>query len=226
LGHGWKRTAFCSLLLLAAGMLIIFLLGRGGIARIYVPPVAALLILSIATMSSAHRRLLQLTGAVTLVFLVSALIADWNIGIREGQNQRAHGQLVTQFCKLPRHDLLLIWGKGYFQYNALYDQDSGAIQGCGLHLYPISTLSLTPYSTDNLFRATGERSPIDALLHGQTLYIYAESYYLDMLNTYLQEHYGSTLSYNVVTTAYKSLHIYAMHATPATLIPGSPTPQR
>ena len=133
---------------------------------------------------------------------------------------------MTRFCKLPRHDLLLIWGNGYFQYNTLYDQDSDIIQGCGLHLYPISALSLAPYSTDNLYRSTGERNPIDALLHGKILYVYTEPYYLDMLSIYMQEHYGSTLSYSVVVTAYKSLHVYAMQATLATLTPDLPAPQR
>ena len=80
-------------------MLILFLLGRGGIARIYVPPTAALLILCIATMSSAHRRILQLVGAVALVFLVNTLIKDWEYKHprrTESARPRAAGDPVLQ----------------------------------------------------------------------------------------------------------------------------------
>lgn len=223
LGRGWKWSALTSVLLLAASMLALFLLGRGNIARVYVPVAAAILVFGLSTAVSARRLLLQAAGIIALVLLSATLRTDFRLSAREGLNRTAHGELIAQFCKLPQHDLLLVWGGGYFQYPALYDQTQGPASGCEVHLYPISTMSLTPYSTANLYHATGERNPIDALLHGRTLYIYTELDDLGMLSTYLREHYGSSLSYSVATTALNSLNIYSLHATPATRMPAAVT---
>lgn len=221
LGRGWKFATLASLLLLGTSLMALFLLGRGGIARVYVPAAAVVLMFGLATAAPGRRLPLQVAGLVAVILLTSTLLQDWRLSFFEGQNRRAHGSLIAEFCKLPQHDLLLIWGGGYFQYPALYDQTQGPAAGCGVHLYPISTMSLTPYSTANLYNATDERNPIDALLHGHTLYIYTELDDLGMLSTYLQEHYGSSLSYSVVATALKSLNIYALRATPATHMPAT-----
>lgn len=219
LGRGWKWSALASVLLLATSMMALFLLGRGNIARVYVPTAAAILVFGLLAAASARRLFLQAAGVIALVMLSATLRTDFRLSAREGVNRTAHGDLIAQFCKLPQHDLLLVWGGGYFQYPALYDQTQGLAAGCGVHLYPISTMSLTPYSTANLYQATGERNPVDALLHGRTLYMYTETDDLGMLSTYLREHYGSTLSYSVATTALKTLNIYALQATPATRMP-------
>ena len=205
-------------------MLGLFVLGRGGVARIYVPVTAALLVIGMLTLPSDGRRyaILYAMGAIAMAICTWFLVQDWNASIHDGRVQRSHDLMTARFCGLPKHDLLVIWGDLYFQYNTLYDQNAGAAQGCNLHLYSVASLQLAPYSTDNLYQATGYRSVVEALLNGRTLYMYTRPYELSFLETYLAEHYGSKLTYSVATSAYKNLNVYAVQATPASPHPAPP----
>lgn len=221
LGRGKRIAIVLSALLLAACMTGLFLLGRGGIARVYIPAIAGVLVLCMAQMPSEGKRLklIYIAGLAILGIGAASLFQDWNTSLIEKKGQLAHNLIIERFCALPQHDLLIIWGGMYFQYKTLYDQSTGAAQGCNLHLYSISSLQLAPYSTENLYKATGYRNIIDALLNGRTLYMYTQSPELDLLQVYLMEHYGSTLSYTEVAHAYQELHVFAVQATPATLPP-------
>jgi hypothetical protein len=197
------RTAAAFVLFLLS-MSMLCLLGRAGVTRVYIPPLAAILVLSFMAFGPETRWRMHLLGFVGLLILIIPM------GMHAFKTRvNTTARFTREICQVSQQRLLVVWGMRAFPYRYLYHPDDRG-PPCDPHLYALGSMQLAPYALDNLERYTGTRSLVDALRQGQSIYIFATVHRLENLQQYFVEHYSLALAGHQVMHDYH-LNLFEVH---------------
>ncbi|HEX7964183.1 MAG TPA: hypothetical protein VF651_00585 [Gammaproteobacteria bacterium] len=184
------------------GMGVLYLLGRGGVTRVYIPPLAAISVLSLMAFAPETRWRMHLAGVAGLVLLATPMVVH-------AFNPKASptARFAREVCQVSHQRLLVIWGR--FPYRNLYHPgDKGP--ACDPDLYSLGSMQLAPYTLDNLEHYTGTRSLADALIKGQPVYVFTTLHRLENLQQYFVEHYSLALAGQEIMRDYH-LNLFEVH---------------
>jgi hypothetical protein len=214
----WRRALpeAVSLLLLLAFMVLIALWGRPGIERIYQPVAGGMFVLALLKLGRREERWVTWLGMAALVAAVAlAAMLYQRTGKHGDEAPAVRTETCASLARLPQDQLLLVWtGDGQFHWKAIYRPTTPDDDACDPPMYSIGSYELAPPSLARLHAYTGGKGLIEALLAGQKFYIISNRGRLQMLDTYLREHYHSSLQWqNVPDTRYYRL--FTIQATPA-----------
>jgi hypothetical protein len=187
-----SRSTLRALGVLAAAIMVLYLAGRPGITRIYVAPLAGIVLLSLV----AHPlRLARWQGAVLALCIGLAAIT---LGVRNAEDRLEEKEARTRLCKLPSERLYVVWGER-LHYEKLYRPLSAPGDNCPLRVYPLAVHTYAPYAVHQLRAATGAGDVVGALLDGNRLDMIAEGWQIDVLRRHLRIHYGRNLAWRLLS---------------------------
>lgn len=189
----WKFTlaAIAGLILL---MLLMLILGRPGITRIYVPVFAAL---ALAGAMQPIRPLRHAYALPVIACLMGAAYVATAVHARNVMDSHSAYSVHMSSCRIAHAPILVVWGSD-FPYEHEYPPFDPAADACPLRIYSLGEFSLAPFSLDQLHRATRGEDLVQALLDGQGLNFIARDWELNWLGQYFQEHYTTHLIYKQV----------------------------
>jgi hypothetical protein len=193
-------------------MVGIGLYGRPGILRIWLPVAAAMAILSLLHMGPRQGKLILALG---LTCLAGALLTSQHL-YRSNAGEAKYGrQARAATCAaVPKDRMVLVWtGAAQFRWKDIYLPFTRADDPCNPKLYMIGSYQVAPPSLDQLYSYTGGKDLVQALLAGQQFYILTSRDRLQMLDSYLQEHYQAHLQWQQVAknAFYQAYTIQATH---------------
>lgn len=189
--HGRQRHYLAGILILLGIMLLLLLLGRPGVTRIYVPALAVLALAGLMQPATdeEHRHVFPVLAM--LVCAVGLLMAVRN------QNQvdiRRSDAVQAATRHLPNDPMLVIWGADY-PYTDEYLPFDPPQAAPTFRIYSLGEYSLAPYSLDSLYRDTRGKGLVQALLAGQSFDFIATGQELNHLNWYFKQHYGEEIAF-------------------------------
>lgn len=208
LKRSWK-TALCSLALLVAAVLLLQVLGRSGMARVYVPAAAAMAVLYLLSAGVNQRVLVRTLGGAVLVGVTALTLYGLYPRMHGPDKQRQN--LEAQLCAQPQDRLWVVWGNSAFPYQILYRPGAEARPRCELHVYSLGSMQLAPFALTQVQQQTGAPDLVTALLQGKEVFMFAEPYRLQMLQGYLAEHYEKGLAWQEKLSL-PHVALYALHA--------------
>ncbi|HSN17918.1 MAG TPA: hypothetical protein VLV87_06885 [Gammaproteobacteria bacterium] len=200
----WQMLA--SLVVLTLLMLLLAAAGRPGIVRVYLPVLAAMLMLGMFEFQ-VRTWLWSLLIGVAILFINGRYLMDLHHSNLVRQAASRHVRAAT--CALPKDSLLINWGSSYpFTLNFLPFGSRDTT--CNLNFYGLGEYSLAPFALEHLHRYTGGKDLVPALLSGQSFDIFANRGELLSLQDYFQRHYGAELHIesSPVSTEF---HLYRIH---------------
>ncbi len=206
-----------SLAVLAGIMIILLLMGRPGVTRIYVPACAALVLLGSMQPAKSARYAYGVVVAVGVLAAIGILLL---VHTRNQRDQRAYHLTQSAGCSLSHEPLVVIWGSSY-PYTLHYPPFGAADGLCPLKIYAIGEYSLTPYSLAQLHQATGGKDLVPSLLQGQSLDFIASPADMLSLQGYFRQHYSAELP---VTSAGVFADFTLYKVGPAQVVPGIDSP--
>lgn len=186
--HSRRWHLALSVLVLGLLMLLLLVLGRPQITRIYLPALAALVALGLLELEIRARTLAAAAVAGLLLVNFSYLKGLHH----DNQMERlSASRLRSATCKLDPTQLIVSWG-GFYPFTRNYSPfgDPGA---CQLNNYALGEFSLAPFALEHLHKFTGGKDLVPAILAGQSFDFVAAGPALKKLNRYFQEHYSVRL---------------------------------
>jgi hypothetical protein len=187
-------------------MALLYLAGRPGMARVYTPAAAAVLVLMLTSSAQLSRQSWRVVGILVLV-LVTAMAA-WRVYPRP-QGEVTAAALETSLCALSGDKPLAVWGNASFPYETLYRPAPDGHPRCDAHFYALGTLQLAPYSLETVQRETGAPDLVSALMGGTQIYLFTSADRIALLTRYFAEHYQRALSARELENK-PHLHLYAL----------------
>jgi len=183
------RSVRWSVALLAAAMVLGVLVGRPGVTRVVVPPLAGILFLGLAN-APAGRALPRWTAGAALIVAAALVIA---LTVRNIDDRAEAVRTRAALCALPSDRLYVAWGDTV-PLERIYTPLSPPAAGCPLRLYGIGVYTYAPFALERLHGATGGRDLVAALLGGQELDFLAPDGLIEGgLEIYMRQHYGAKL---------------------------------
>ncbi len=179
-----------SILVVAAVMFILLLVGRPGVTRIYIPVLAALALIGVMQPAGSMR---WGQACAALLAVCSAALLLSNLQRVNQWESRASERVQASTCRLSHEPVLVIWGSAY-PYTLEYPPFNPPGAGCSLKIYSLGEFSLAPYALERLHGATGGKDLVPALLAGEPLDFIANQVDLDLLRDYFLRHYSVRLS--------------------------------
>jgi hypothetical protein len=207
-----RGSALTSCSLLLAAMLAVVALGRPGVEYIYIPVFLGLIVMTALEADTARqllaRRFIMLIASLSLVM---ALVYARSVYANSAYVRHEAKLAQAEMCTLPDDKFRVVWGvKGIFPYDYTYRPFSPLGGDCGRPFYPIGGLELAAPVLDQLRAVTGKNGLVEALLSGQSFYIFASGARLKLLKTFFREHYSATLATSLVSKG-RSYTLYEMH---------------
>lgn len=189
--HGRQRHYLAGILILLGVMLLLLLLGRPGVTRIYVPALAVLALAGLMQPATdeVHRHVFPVLAV--LVCAVGLLMAVHNQNQSDVQRSQAV-HAATQH--MPHEPLLVIWGADY-PYTAEYLPFDPPQASPSFRIYSLGEYSLAPYCLESLYQDTRGKGLVQALLAGQSFDFIATKPELTHLSWYFKQHYGTELAF-------------------------------
>ena len=208
LRRNWM-TALCSLAFLFAAVLLLQVLGRSGMVRVYVPAAAAIAVLYLPSAGVNQRVMVRALGGLVLAGVIA--LAFYGLYPRLHGPDKQRQNLEAQLCAQPQDRLWVVWGNSAFPYQILYRPGSEARPRCDLHIYSLGSMQLAPFALAEVQRQTGAPDLVTALLQGKEVLVFTEQFRLQMLQGYLAEHYKKGLSWQEKLSL-PHVALYALHA--------------
>jgi len=120
-----------------------------------------------------------------------------------------------EICPLPRDRFSVIWGVGdEFSYSYIYRPFSPRGGECGLQFYPVGALELAAPVLAQFKHVTGKDDLVEALLAGQSFYMFTADERIGLLQTFFLEHYAVKLSASLVAKG-RTYTLYELHVAAA-----------
>lgn len=186
-----SRVALWALAALGAVMLGIFLAGRPGAMRIYIPPLAGI---ALFALTMAPRPLARFHA---ILLGIGMTVAGTALGFRNAADRSEEELLRSRVCRVPADRLYVTWGDA-LPYERIYRPLAPPGDGCALPFYPLGVQSYAPYALERLRTATGAPDVIQALLDGKEVDMFANGWQVDVLRRHLRIHYQRTLAWQLV----------------------------
>jgi hypothetical protein len=203
------RVALSALVLLFMAILLLQLLGRSGMVRVYVPAAAAMATLYLLLAGSNQRFSVRVAGGALLIAATG--LSLYGLAPRLHGIDRQRMSLEAALCAQPQDRLWVAWGNSAFPYQLLYRPGREARPRCDLHIYSLGSMQLAPFELKQVQQQTGAPDLVTALLQGKEIYMFAEPFRLQMLQGYLAEHYKMGLAWQE-RLELPHLALYALHA--------------
>lgn len=202
-----RQVALGACLLMFGVMAVFWLLGRPGETHVYYASCAALAALGMIGTDYRVGRLVTAAGIALFGLALAIVWLDRQDNLHDEQRARI---AVRTACHLPSDRLLLAWG-GPEVFNDFYLYRPTAAPGgaCPLQLYLFDVLELTPESMQKLHAYTQGKDFMQALLEGQSFDMLTDARHIDLLSTYLHEHYHATLSAQRLPGAIRAFQLQA-----------------
>lgn len=194
-----------SLAVVLCASLVLCVMGRMGLTRVYMPVVAALSIMYLccgATRTPGLRAF-----GVALLAAAAGLSVFWILP-RLGNNPADH-RLETAVCALPGDRPKVVWGARNWPYLLLYRPGQQPEHACQPRFYALGSMQLAPYSLDTLREASGHADAVSTLLAGKGIYLFTGSDRLPELKRYFADHYHKALTAQQIVDI-PHLHGYAV----------------
>lgn len=188
---GREKYFELGVLALLGCMVLLLLLGRPGITRIYVPALAALALAAIMRPMQGTWRtyiFLTLTVALSTTLLLAKVYQSNQSDIRKSTELQA----VTNH--MPHEPFLVIWGDR-IHYTQEYLPFGSAADALPFKTYTLGPYSLAPYSLDGLYAYTGGKDLVQALVAGQALDFVASVSEMRQLQAYIKWHYATDVTF-------------------------------
>jgi hypothetical protein len=223
IGAAHKRGTYfaVSLAVLAATMFALLLAGRPGVTRIYIPVCAALAVVGV--MQPVDKRQGDYKFIV-MVAVISALLMLVVVRHRNDEDIAASSKLEAMTCRLSREPLVVIWGASY-PYTLQYLPFDTTDKLCPLRIYAIGEYSLAPFARDQLYRYTGGKDLVPALLAGQSFDVVGGVREMELLRAYFWQHYSVQLSAETIMQN-RLIRMFAVGQQPVTVTASIVTPHR
>lgn len=186
-----SRVPLWTLAALGAAMIVVWLVGRPGTTRVYVPPLAAIALCTLI----AHPAPLGRLHAVLLT--IGLALAATVLGLRNAADRTDEEQARAALCTMPKDRLYIVWSER-IHFEKLYRPLSAGGDGCGLRLYPLSVYGHAPQVLEQLRAATGASDVVTALLEGKELDMIADGWQIDVLRRHLRSHYRRILDWRLL----------------------------
>lgn len=189
--HGWRFT-LAAIVGLAVVMLLLLVLGRPGVTRIYVPVFATLVLVGAM---QPLRRLKYISELAAFACLLGAVFVLHAFHARNRGDVDYSRDVHIRTCSVM-HDapILVIWGSDY-PYDHEFLPFDPAAKTCPIKIYALGEFSLAPYSMEQLYSVTRGKDLVQALLAGQSFDFVAKDWELGWLDQYFREHYATRLSF-------------------------------
>ena len=198
-----------ALALLLTTVVMLQILGRSGMVRVYMPAAATLAVLYLLLAGPDQRVSVRAVGGLLLVGVVG--LSLYGLYPRMHGVDRQRQTLEAALCNQPQDRLWVTWGNSAFPFQILYRPGREARPRCDLHLYSLGSLELAPFAIDQVRQRTGAPDLVSALLQGKEIYIFAEPYRLQMLQGYFAAHYKTSLAWEQ-RLQLPHLALYVLHA--------------
>jgi len=202
------RPALFSIALLLASILLLQMLGRSGMTRVYIPAVASIALLYLMMQRVEERWSLRIIGALALALVTAFALRDVYPRVQRVEIQTA--ALDKQLCSLPRDPLWVVWGSSSFPYQMLYRPGWQPKPSCAPELYFLGSMQLAPFELDTVKRHTGAPDLVSALLRGREIYLFTDIRRLRLLQGYFAAHYKTALAAEPKVQM-PHLSMYAVH---------------
>jgi hypothetical protein len=190
--HKRRVYLIAGVIITAIIMLVLLLLGRAGITRIYIPVFCALALFGSMQPRSDLHKILIVYPLFIIVTIAMAMILLINVHSRDKSDLGKSEEIRELTCQLPHNALTVIWGASY-PYEKEYLPFRKLSANCSLDIYSLGALDLAPFALDRLDRSTGNKDLVSAILVGKKLDFIASENQLAMLQTYFSEHYNAEL---------------------------------
>lgn len=184
-----RLPAACAGLLILLLMVATLLAGRPGLTRIFIPLMALVDCLALASWRPGRSAIFTLGSVVAFVCTIT--LCAFQLQSSRLLESQTEG-LRKDYSTLQGGRLYVVWA-GYFPdvyLNQPFGHDPALTR---YSLYGLDSWQRAPFALDTLHRYTGGLDLVPALLHGQDFKIFALGNYLGLLQTFFREHYHSTL---------------------------------
>ena len=187
--------------LLAGAMLLVLALGRASAPYIYPPAYLALLAFGVVDWGAEARPRwrygMMVVGMLSCLFAVLLTRPLYSHSLVDTRQMRVARE---EICSLPKDRFSVIWGVGdEFSYSYIYRPFSPVGGECGLQFYPVGALELAAPVLAQFTHVTGKGDLVQALLAGQSFYMFTAGERIDLLQTFFREHYAMKLSASLVS---------------------------
>ena len=194
-----------SLAVVLCASLVLGLMGRMGLNRVYMPVVAAL---SVMYMCCCAERTPGLRAfGVALLAAATGLSVFWILP-RLGNNP-VDRRLEAALCSLPGDQPKVAWGARNWPYLLVYRPGQQPERACQPRFYALGSMQLAPYSLDTLRELTGHADVVSGLLAGKGIYLFTGADRLPELKRYFADHYHKALAARQIVDI-PHLHGYAV----------------
>ena len=181
------RQLYWAIGLVGIAMLLAGLVGRAGLTRILIPPIAGIVLLSLAGWRTAWVPPRWLQGSAVAIAVALAIA----LGIQNADDRTEARKLRAVFCALPADRLYIVWGHTV-PFERVYAPFGHLAMQCPLQFYGVGVYSYAPFALERLRRATDSGDLVAALLQGRELDFLAQGAVVEQgLEIYLRQHYGA-----------------------------------
>ena len=178
--------------MLLAAILLLQMLGRSGMTRVYIPVIASVALLYLMLPGMEERLSLRIAGALALALVTVFTLRAAYPRIQHVEIETA--ALDKKLCSLPRDPLWVVWGSTSFPYQMLYRPGWQARPSCAPDFYSLGSMQLAPFELDTVRRHSGAPDLVSALLKGDEVYLFADQRRLTLLQGYFAAHYKIALA--------------------------------
>ncbi|MGH8675898.1 MAG: hypothetical protein ACREVG_16520, partial [Burkholderiales bacterium] len=182
------RQVRWSVLMLVVAVIVAVMVGRPGTSRIFIPPLAGIVLFALAS-TPAGRTYGPRVGGAALAVAAAVAIA---LLVRNAEDRAEAGRARAALCALPPERLYVVWGD-VTPVERVYTPLSPRATPCPLRMYGIGVYAFAPFALERLYAETESRDLIAALLNGKELDFLAPGGWIHGLEIYARQHYGAKL---------------------------------